>query len=252
MDELTGKVVIVTGGSAGIGRATALALARAGASVTVSDVDEERGREVAAAIEEAGSSAIFVRADVSRDDEVEAMVAATVEHFGGLDAAFNNAGIEGTPALTHQCDPENWHRTLAVNLTGVWSCMRHQIPALLARGGGSIVNCSSVAGLVGFPNSPAYVASKHGVVGLTRTAALELAESGIRVNAVCPGVIETEMISRFTHDDPAAAAALNAMEPMGRMGQPEEIADTVVWLCSNRSSFVTGQAIAVDGGLVAR
>jgi NAD(P)-dependent dehydrogenase (short-subunit alcohol dehydrogenase family) len=130
--------------------------------------------------------------------------------------------------------------------------MRHEIPALLARGGGSIVNCSSVAGLVGFPNSPAYVASKHGVVGLTRTAALEGAEAGVRVNAVCPGVIETEMITRFTQGDPAATAGLQAMEPMGRMGRPEEIADTVVWLCSDRSSFVTGQAIAVDGGLVAR
>ncbi len=252
MGELTDKVVIVTGGSAGIGRATALALAAAGAAVTVSDVDDERGADVVREIEAAGGSAIYVRADVSDDDEVAALVARTVEHFGGLDAAFNNAGIEGTPAPTHECDPDNWHRTLAVNLTGVWSCMRHEIPALLARGGGSIVNCSSVAGLVGFPNSPAYVASKHGVVGLTRTAALEGAEAGIRVNAVCPGVIETEMITRFTHDDAEAAAGLKAMEPMGRLGRPEEIADTVVWLCSDRSSFVTGQAIAVDGGLVAR
>lgn len=252
MGELTGKVVIVTGGSAGIGRATARALAAAGAAVVVSDVHEAGGAEVVREIEADGGSALFVRADVSHDDEVAALVARTVEHFGGLDAAFNNAGIEGTPAPTHECDPENWHRTLAVNLTGVWSCMRHEIPALLERGGGSIVNCSSVAGLVGFPNSPAYVASKHGVVGLTRTAALEGAEAGIRVNAVCPGVIETEMISRFTQDNPEAAAGLTAMEPMGRMGRPGEIADTVVWLCSDRSSFVTGQAIAVDGGLVAR
>ena len=252
MNGLVGKVAIVTGASAGIGRATALALAVEGATVIVADIDDIRGAQVAAEIADKGGTARFVHADVSHDPQVAELVSRTVEEFGGLDVAFNNAGIEGTPAPTHECTPENWQRTLAVNLTGVWSCMRHEIPAMLERGGGSIVNCSSVAGLVGFATSPAYVASKHGVVGLTKTAALEYAEAGIRVNAVCPGVIATEMIERFTGGRPEAAAALIATEPVGRLGRPEEIADAVVWLCSDRSSFITGQAIAVDGGFVAR
>jgi NAD(P)-dependent dehydrogenase (short-subunit alcohol dehydrogenase family) len=252
MGELTGKVIIVTGASAGIGRATALALAGAGAAVAVGDVDEARGEATVLDIEHKGGSALFVRTDVAVDADVARLVEYTVDAFGGLDAAFNNAGIEGTPASTHLCTPENWTRTLAVNLTGVWSSMRHEIPAMLERGGGSIVNCSSIAGLVGFATIPAYVASKHGVVGLTKTAALEYAEQGVRVNAVCPGVIDTEMVERFTHGDAEAAAGMTALEPVGRMGRPEEIADAVVWLCSDRSSFVTGQAIAVDGGFVAR
>jgi NAD(P)-dependent dehydrogenase (short-subunit alcohol dehydrogenase family) len=169
-----------------------------------------------------------------------------------LDVAFNNAGVEGAAAVTHECTPGNWERTLAVNLGGVWSCMRHEIPRMLERGAGAIVNCSSVAGLVGFASIPAYAASKHGVIGLTRTAALEYAGQGIRVNAVCPGVIDTEMVERFTGHNPEAEAALVATEPVGRLGRPEEIADAVVWLCSPRSSFVTGQAIAVDGGFSAR
>lgn len=252
MSELTGKVAIVTGASAGIGRAAALALAAEGAAVVVADLDDTRGAQVAAEINDKGGQALFVHADVSDDANVEAMVRQTVETFGGLDLAFNNAGIEGTPAPTHECTPENWQRTLAVNLTGVWSCMRHEIPPMLERGGGSIVNCASVAGLVGFTSIPAYTASKHGVVGLTKTAALEYAEAGIRVNAVCPGVIDTEMVERFTGGQQEAETAMIAKEPVGRMGRPEEIADAVVWLCSDRSSYTTGQAIAVDGGFVAR
>lgn len=252
MGDLDGKVAIVTGASAGIGRAAALALAAEGAAVVTADVDAARGEQVAAEINDKGGKALFVRTDVSDDAQVEAMVRAAVEAFGGLDLAFNNAGIEGTPAPTHECTPQNWQRTLAVNLTGVWSCMRHEIPHMLERGGGSIVNCASVAGLVGFPTIPAYVASKHGIIGLTRTAALEYAEAGIRVNAVCPGVIDTEMVERFTGGQEAAEAAMIAMEPVGRMGRPEEIAGAVVWLCSDRSSFTTGQALAVDGGFVAR
>jgi NAD(P)-dependent dehydrogenase (short-subunit alcohol dehydrogenase family) len=252
MVELAGKVAIVTGGSAGIGRAAALAVATEGAAVVVADVDAERGEAVAREIVDTGGRAVFVLTDVADDASVAALVARTVEEYAGLDFAFNNAGIEGSPAITHECTPENWQRTLAVNLSGVWSCMRHQIPRMLERGGGSIVNCSSVAGLVGFPSIPAYVASKHGVIGLTRTAALEYAEHGIRVNAVCPGVIDTEMVERLTGHQSEAEAALVASEPVGRMGRPEEIADAVVWLCSSRSSFVTGQAIAIDGGFVAR
>ena len=252
MHELTGKVAIVTGASTGIGRATAWALAAEGAAVVVADVDQERGEQVAREIEDKGGRAFFVGCDVTDDASVAAMVERTVEHFGGIDVAFNNAGIEGTPASTEACTPENWQRTIAVNLTGVWSCMRHELPKMLERGGGSIVNNSSVAGLVGFATIPAYVASKHGVIGLTKTAALEFATQGVRVNAVCPGVIDTEMVDRFTGGQREAAVAMVEMEPVGRMGQPEEIADAVVWLCSDRSSFVTGQAIAVDGGFVAR
>lgn len=178
MGRLDGKVAIVTGGSAGIGRATAVALAREGAAVVVADVTAERGEAVAAGIEADGGRALFVRADVSDDGDVARMVTKTVESFGGLDAAFNNAGIEGVPAVTDQCSQENWARTIAVNLTGVWSCMRHEIPRMLERGGGSTVNCSSVAGLVGFAGIPAYVASKHGVVGLTKDRGARVRRAG--------------------------------------------------------------------------
>jgi NAD(P)-dependent dehydrogenase (short-subunit alcohol dehydrogenase family) len=252
MGEVEGKTAIVTGASTGIGRATALALAREGAAVVVADVDAVRGPDVAREIEHKGGRAVFVRTDVSDDAQVKAMVDEAVAAFGGLDLAFNNAGIEGTPAPTHECTVENWQRTLGVNLTGVWLCMRHEIPAMVDRGGGAIVNCSSVAGLVGFASIPAYTASKHGVLGLTRTAALEYAANGIRVNAVCPGIIDTEMVDRFTGRQPEAEAALLATEPVGRIGHPDEIADAVVWLCSPRASFVTGAAIPVDGGFVAR
>ena len=223
-----------------------------GASVVVADVDVERGEETVAEIERNGGVAVFVRADVADPDDATALVAAAVRHFGRLDYAFNNAGVEGTPMPTADCDLDNWNRTIAVNLTGVFLCMRAEIPAMLDSGGGAIVNNSSVAGLVGFAGIPAYAASKHGVLGLTKAAALEYATQGIRVNAVCPGVIQTEMITRFTHGDATAAAALLETEPIGRLGTPDEIAESVIWLCSDRSSYVTGQALAVDGGFVAR
>jgi len=179
------------------------------------------------------------------------MVGHCVSLYGRLDCAFNNAGIEGDQAPTADCSQENWHRVLAVNLTGVWLCMKHEIPQMLKQGGGVIVNMSSVAGSVGFPGLPAYVASKHGVIGITRTAALEYAAKGIRVNAICPGVIRTEMVERVTGGDPEIEKQFTALEPIGRMGNPEEVAEAVVWLCSSESSFVIGHPLVVDGGLVA-
>jgi Dehydrogenases with different specificities (related to short-chain alcohol dehydrogenases) len=249
---MQGKVAIVTGASAGIGSATALAFGREGANVAVADVDVERGKEVVGALAELGVEALFLRTEVSDASSVAELVRGTVDRFGRLDFAFNNAGIEGSQAPTAECAIENWNRTIAVNLTGVFLCMREEIPRMLESGGGAIVNNSSVAGLVGFAGIPAYAASKHGILGLTKTAALEYATQGVRVNAVCPGVINTEMITRFTHGDAAMAEQLLLTEPVGRLGTPTEVADAVVWLCSERASFVTGQALAVDGGFVAR
>jgi NAD(P)-dependent dehydrogenase (short-subunit alcohol dehydrogenase family) len=252
MGTMQGKVAIVTGASAGIGRATAVAFAREGANVTVADTDVERGKETVTEARSLGVEALFVPTDVSSPHDVAELVRSSIAQFGRLDYAFNNAGIEGDQAPTGDCTVENWDRTIAVNLTGVFLCMRQEIPSMLAYGGGAIVNNSSVAGLVGFAGIPAYSASKHGIIGLTKTAALEYATQGIRVNAVCPGVIQTEMITRFTGGDTAIAAQLLETEPIGRLGTPDEIADAVVWLCSDRAGFVTGQAIAVDGGFVAR
>jgi NAD(P)-dependent dehydrogenase (short-subunit alcohol dehydrogenase family) len=250
--EFGGKVALVTGASSGIGRATALAFARAGAKVCVVDVTEKGGQETVKMIEAADGKAFFVKCDVSKPKEVEAMVKAVVKKYGRLDCAFNNAGIEGISANTAECSEENWDRTIAINLKGAWLCMKHELPHMLKQGSGAIVNCASIAGLVGFTGLPAYTASKHGLVGLTKTAALECAKTGVRINAVCPGVIKTPMIDRFTHGDKAAEAGLAAAEPVGHVGKPEEIADAVLWLCSERASFVTGQAIAVDGGWTAQ
>ena len=250
--EFGGKVAFITGASSGIGRATAMAFARAGADVMVVDVLGDGGHQTVAAVQELGRRAVFVRCDVSRDDDVRHAVRDTIEAFGRIDFAFNNAGIEGQQAATADCTPENWDRVIGINLKGVWLCMKYQIPQMLGEGGGAIVNCSSIAGLVGFQGIPAYVASKHGVVGLTRTAALEYSKSNIRVNAVCPGVIQTPMIDRFTHGEAAIRKQLVEGEPVGRVGRPEEVADAVLWLCSERASFVTGHALAVDGGWVAQ
>jgi NAD(P)-dependent dehydrogenase (short-subunit alcohol dehydrogenase family) len=252
INRLGGKVAIVTGASGGIGRATARALACEGAQVVVADVSESGGQETVNLINANGGSAFFVRTDVSKDDDVKAMVQRAVEQFGGIDLAFNNAGIEGVQAPAADFAEKDWNRVLSINLTGVWLCMKYEIPEMLKRGGGAIVNCSSVAGLVGFPGIAPYVASKHGVVGLTKTAALDYATADIRINAICPGVIETEMIHRFTHEDPRAETQMAEMAPVHRMGRPEEIADAVIWMLSDASSFTTGQAIAVDGGFVTR
>jgi len=250
--RLEKKVALVTGAASGIGRATALAFARDGATVAVADVTEGAGNETVAMIQKAGGTAKFFRCDVSKATEVEKLVKDVVAAFGRLDCAHNNAGIEGKQAPTADCTEETWDRTIAINLKGVWLCMKFEIPQMLKQGGGAIVNTASVAGLVGFAGLPAYNASKGGVIQLTRTAALEYAKSNIRVNAVCPGVIKTPMVDRFTGGTPAGEAAFAAGEPVGRLGRPEEIATAVVWLCTDEASFVTGIPMPVDGGWVAQ
>jgi NAD(P)-dependent dehydrogenase (short-subunit alcohol dehydrogenase family) len=247
-----GKVVLVTGGGSGIGRATGLKLAEEGATVMIADYVQEGGERTVKMITEAGGKASFVPADVSLATQVEAMLAKTVETYGRLDCAFNNAGIEGEGTGTVDCSEENFDRTIAVNLKGVWLCMKYEIARMLKQGGGSVVNTASAAGLVGMPGAPAYVASKHGVAGLTRTAALEYAAKNIRVNCVCPGAIRTPMLERSIGGSAAMEKFFLAGEPIGRMGRPEEIAEGVVWLLSDAASFVTGHAMAIDGGWVAR
>lgn len=249
---MQGKVAVVTGAASGIGRATALAFAKEGARVVVSDVDAEGGEATVRMIRECGGEAIFVRADVSRTAEVRELIATAVGTFGRLDYAFNNAGIEGESAPTADATEENWDRVIDINLKGVWLCMKAEIPRMLENGGGAIVNCSSILGTVGFERAPAYVASKHAVIGLTRTAALEYARQGIRINAVCPGFIHTPLIDSGAPEAQAMLNQLAEMEPIGRIGTPEEVADAVTWLCSDRSSFVTGHPLLVDGGWVAR
>lgn len=244
------KVAIVTGGAFGIGKATAIAFARRGAKVAVVDWIEDS--ETVELIQKDGGEAIFIKCDVSKTADVAEMVNQTVKKFGRLDYAVNNAGIEGINAPVHECTEENWDKTININLKGVWLCMKNQIPVMLKQGKGAIVNIASIAGLVGFPGLPAYVASKHAVVGLTKTAALENAKSGIRINAVCPGVIKTPMVDRVTGKDKVVEKAYEDMEPVGRMGQPEEVAEAIVWLCSDAASFITGDAIAVDGGWIAQ
>jgi NAD(P)-dependent dehydrogenase (short-subunit alcohol dehydrogenase family) len=251
-EQLAGKVALVTGSASGIGRATALAFARAGAKVVVGDVAVEGGEETVRMIKHAAGEALFVKADVSKATEVEALIQQTVAAYGRLDCAHNNAGIEGLRLLTAEDTEENWERVLAINLKGVWLCMKYELGQMLTQGSGSIVNTASCMGLVGLRESGAYVASKHGVVGLTRTAALEYAKAGIRVNAVCPGVIQTPMIERGARLYPQMIEAVVAAEPVGRLGRPEEIAEAVVWLCSDAASFVTGHAMAVDGGYMAQ
>lgn len=244
------KVALVTGGASGIGRATALAFAKKGAKVAVADWKEND--ELVNLIRELGSEAIFIKCDVSKTDDVKAMVAQTIAAFGRLDYAFNNAGIEGASAPTQDCTEENWDKTIGVNLKGVWLCMKYEIPEILKQGKGAIVNCASVAGMIGFAGLPAYVASKHGIVGLTKTTALECATQGIRVNVVCPGVIQTPMIDRLTGKTKEGIERFKGFEPIGRFGLPEEIANAVVWMCSDEASFVTGHVMAVDGGFTAQ
>ncbi|MBS1919364.1 MAG: SDR family oxidoreductase [Bacteroidetes bacterium] len=244
------KVAIVTGGSFGIGQAAAFAFVQRGAKVVIADWVENK--ETLDSIKSMNGNAFFVKCDVSDESDVKSMVEQTIAKYGRLDYAFNNAGVEGLPATTHECTTENWDRTTGINLKGVWLCMKYEILQMLKHGKGIIVNNASVAGLVGFPNIPAYVASKHGVIGLTKNAALEYAKQNIRVNAVCPGVIKTAMIDRFTGKDKEVEKQFAGQEPVGRLGEPQEVADAVIWLCSDSSSFVTGNAIPVDGGWTAQ
>ncbi len=252
MAALQGKVIIVTGGGSGIGRATSLKLAKEGAKVMIADYVPESAERTVKMIKEAGGEASHIAADVSIARQVEMMVGKTVETYGRLDGAFNNAGIEGRMADTVECPEEIFDRTIAINLKGVWLCMKYEIPQMLKGGGGAIVNTSSGAGLVGVESLPAYSASKHGVVGLTKTAALEFARQNIRVNCVCPGLIRTPMVERMIDSGGMNEQDFVAGEPVGRMGKPEEIAEGVAWLLSDAASFVTGHSMSIDGGWVAR
>ncbi len=250
--RLESKVALVTGGSSGIGRASAMAFAKAGAKVVVVDVNVEGGEETVHMIREAGGESIFVETDVSKATEVEAMVSKAVETYGRLDCAHNNAGVGPCHRPTAECSEEDWDRIISINLKGVRLCMKYEIPQMLKQGKGAIVNTASAVGLVGFENRPAYTASKHGVVGLTKVAALDYATAGIRINAACPGFIRTPMVERIWVRDPEAETRAKAMQPMGRVGTPEEVAEAVVWLCSDAASFVSGHPMSVDGGWVTR
>lgn len=250
--KLNGKIAIVTGVASGIGHAAALIFAREGAKVVAADVTIEQGEATVRQIKDAGGEAIFVRCDIAKAVDTEALVAAAVKAYGRLDCAYNNAGIIGKLARTAEETEENFDRVIEIDLKGPWLCMKYEILQMLRqKGGGAIVNTASAAGLVGSHGMPAYAAAKHGVVGLTRTAALEYAKAGIRINAVCPGIVDTPMTQGIVAKHPRMANASAAM-PLGRDCRPEEIAEAAAWLCSDAASFVTGQAMAVDGGLTAQ
>ncbi len=251
MTRFQQKIVLITGASSGIGEAAAYAFAREGARLFLMARRREQGEAVAQRIREQGGMAVFHQADMADRTQIGAMVKSCVDHYGGLDVAFNNAGIDGAFNVDTPDHPEDaWDQLLAVNLTGVWFCMRHQIPAMLASGGGAIVNMASMAGVKGFPGSSGYAASKFGVVGITKAAALEYADRGIRINAVCPAVIRSEMAERvFGTDDTEKEMQAGSWHPMNRIGEPEEVADVVLWLASDQASFVTAETIKIDGGL---
>jgi NAD(P)-dependent dehydrogenase (short-subunit alcohol dehydrogenase family) len=243
-----GKVAFITGAGSGIGRATALAFAQAGAKVVAADRDEPANTDTAARIEQLGGTALAVPCDVTSTEQIQSALDRTISTFGRLDIAFNNAGIELRPTPLVEIAEDDWERVFDVNLSGIFRCMKHQIPLMLETGGGAIVNTSSGAGVKGFRGGRAYGASKHGVIGLTRCAALDYADSGIRINAICPGIIDTEMMDRFTGGTEAGRRGVIAQEPIGRMGTPEEIAAAVLWLCSDESAFAIGHALVIDGG----
>jgi NAD(P)-dependent dehydrogenase (short-subunit alcohol dehydrogenase family) len=251
MSEFAGKVALITGGNAGIGRATAIEFAKHGAKVVVSGRREKEGHEVIAEIKALGGEAIFVKTDVSKASDVKAMMEQTLETFGRLDYAFNNAGIEQALTPLPEQTEETYDQIMNINVKGVWLSLKHEVPAMLKAGGGAIVNNSSIAGLVGFAMAPVYVASKHAVNGLTKSVALEYAKQNVRINAVAPGPIETRMYLDFAKT-PEVRQMLESAVPSGRVGQPEDIASTVIWLCSDSASFVTGQIFPVDGGYTAQ
>ena len=252
MKDFEGKVVLVTGGGYGIGRAACLAFTRDGAKVVVADVDVPSSEETVNLIKEGGGEAIVVKTDVSQEAEVEALVQKTVETYGRLDCAFNNVGIHKTFVSTVDFTQKDWNQMMDINLKGMWLCMKYEIPEMLKQEKGAIVNASSVAGLIAAPSNPAYPTSKHGVIGLTKMAAIEFARKGIRINCICPGpTTSTRMNEELTA---VASDIIKTMEdkvPMGRTAEPQEIAEAAVWLCSDKASYVTGVALPVDGGLVA-
>jgi NAD(P)-dependent dehydrogenase (short-subunit alcohol dehydrogenase family) len=246
--SFAGKTAFVTGAANGIGRAAALAFAREGASVVVADISEPGNQETARMIEDVGGRALALRCDVTRGEDVKAALNRTIESFRRLDFAFNNAGIEYAIKPAADVTEDEWDRIIDIDLRGVFLCMKHEIPLMLEQGGGAIVNTSSGAGIKGFKGGAAYVAAKHGVVGLTKAAALDYAASNIRINAVCPGIIDTPMMDRFSGGTPEGRQAVIAQEPVRRMGKPEEIGAAVVWLCSDAAAFVVGHAMVIDGG----
>lgn len=246
--QFTGNVAIVTGGSSGIGRAAVLAFAREGANVVVADTNVQDGEETVRRFKDSGAEALFVPADVSQATAVEALVNTTIATYGRLDYAFNNAGINEEHGPLTDCTEAEWDRIISINLKGIWLSMKYEIPQMLKLGRGVIVNTASVVGLTGGRGFPAYVASKHGIIGLTKAAALDYGKQGIRVNAVCPGTIYTSMYERRVGNDPDTTARIISEIPLQRLGQPEDIAEAVIWLCSEGASFVTGHSLVVDGG----
>jgi len=244
------NVVLVTGGGSGIGKTSALSFSKEGAKVIVADRDDVGGEETVDEIKTLGGHALFVKTDVGEKAEVDVLFHTIARHYGRLDCALNNAGIEGNMAPTAECTETNWDRIININLKGVWLCMKEEIQLMLNQKKGAIVNTSSVAGVIGVKNLPAYVASKHGVIGLTKGAAMEYAKAGIRINAVCPGFIKGAMVDRLTGGDAKIESQFLEKYPMGRMGESQEVADAVLWLCTDMASFVTGHALTVDGGRV--
>jgi NAD(P)-dependent dehydrogenase (short-subunit alcohol dehydrogenase family) len=249
--SFAGKVAFVTGAASGIGRATAVAFASAGATVVVADVSDQGNRETAGLIEDQGGRVLVVRCDVTSGQEVKAALDQTFDAFGRLDIAFNNAGVEQPVGPAAEVSEEEWDRILDINLRGVFLCMKHEIPLMLRQGGGAIINTSSGAGVTAVKGQAAYTAAKHGVIGLTKAAALDYAQANLRINAVCPGIIDTAMMQRFTGDSAEGRQRVIGQEPVGRMGTPEEIAGAVLWMCSDAAAFVVGHALVIDGGQMA-